>query len=46
MLKKRNGIPEYWCIKHKFAASDKKEYKLDRCLCKYKDLYNNILNTN
>ena len=37
--KLRTGIPKYYCSVHKSFASDKDGNKLDSCLCKCKDLF-------
>lgn len=44
--KKRNGTLQYWCVTHKSIASDKNGNKLNECLYKNKELYNNILDLN
>lgn len=42
--KLRTGTPQYYCLVHKFLASDKKGNKLEECLCEYKALYDNRIN--
>jgi len=44
--KQRNGIPKYWCSIHKYIASDKQGNPLIKCLCPYKELFNNIIDVN
>lgn len=39
--KDENGIDRYWCLTHKDVASDKEGHPLKKCLCNYKEIYDN-----
>lgn len=42
--KSRQGIPKYYCTVHKAFAHDKMGNKLDKCLWKNKEIFDNHLN--
>lgn len=39
--KDERGLDRYWCLTHKDIASDEEGNKLETCLCRYKEIYDN-----